>query len=965
MTLLSLRKNQILSVCSLLNLTDLKQINLDSNKLDSIECLAKMKSLSGEFKCMQNFLIALASDFFKNFNSLTSINLENNKLKILLSYTFSHLNYLTFINLDNNQIEEIQTFSFFNLPSIKTITLQNNNIKMIFGEAFFMINIFNHVNVFANYLLNVTFENTFKNINQMHLSYKTLIGSSLDLNMISLDLSECKIETLHTNTIRGKFIYLNLENNLISKFENKSFGQLDFLKEINLAKNLIKQLSFSEAFEFSLKSLEKLIFKNNKIDFIDSFRFFSKFPNLLVLDVSNNRLRSLGENYLLELKSLKFLYLSNNQILNIDEGVFRQLNSLIHLDLSKNLIYTLENSCNISIFTELIGLERLELSMNKIENFPINLNLSKNLAHLDLGQNKIKEITNASLYLLENLKELILRENFLKKFLVSNLKSIEILDLSVNLLDSFLMPKIINLFQVKLDKNLGLNMVEIHEDLKSLSLAKTNSSMILSLTFPTKSKLEDLDLSLNNLTYLASNYFKNLKHLRKLNLRETNLIDFEFLLESKSTLVLLDVSSNIYFSKNSNFMIKQLEKLTLLYVTKCGLRKFPHTSLKYEYLDLSFNNLNTFDLNNLDTLVYLDLSFNNFISILDNQIEIKGFMNFYTNLKSINLSFSLRSMFSNRVFHFNKMLENAYLSGNNLNLFPKFCQNIDELYFECGLKVVLFDSNNLESLTLGNLFDLSNLEYLNLENNSLSFIETNSFSYLAKLEILLLANNKLKNFNNSEIFRPLVNLHMLNLSFNQIEIVQSNLFSDLQKLETLDLSSNRIFLFQSFAVNNLFSLKHLFINENDKNLKFESSLSLNELNSLQNIYLSRSILINENSINVFLTLFEQRKSYLNKMVLGKQYFKSLFLISNYFPNDCKLILFFIGKNIHFNFKTETHIYNYFRECSFITIKNMTLNDETSSFCKSRLCFFLENALFYFFALTLVSIFTLTVYFCLN
>jgi hypothetical protein len=37
-------------------------------------------------------------------------------------------------------------------------------------------------------------------------------------------------------------------------------------------------------------------------------------------------------------------------------------------------------------------------------------------------------------------------------------------------------------------------------------------------------------------------------------------------------------------------------------------------------------------------------------------------------------------------------------------------------------------------------------------------------------------------------------------------------------------------------------------------------------------------------------------------------------------------LFFIRKNVHFNFKTETEIFDYFNQCSLISIKNATLND---------------------------------------
>ena len=74
---------------------------------------------------------------------------------------------------------------------------------------------------------------------------------------------------------------------------------------------------------------------------------------------------------------------------------------------------------------------------------------------------------------------------------------------------------------------------------------------------------------------------------------------------------------------------------------------------------------------------------------------------------------------------------------------------------------------------------MNNLEYLNLENNFISFIELHSFSDLIKLETLILSLNKLTNFNHTFIFSSLSSLKQLNLSSNQIETITSNSFANL------------------------------------------------------------------------------------------------------------------------------------------------------------------------------------------
>lgn len=157
-------------------------------------------------------------------------------------------------------------------------------------------------------------------------------------------------------------------------------------------------------------------------------------------------------------------------------------------------------------------------------------------------------------------------------------------------------------------------------------------------------------------------------------------------------------------------------------------------------------------------------------------------------------------------------------------------------------------------------------------------------------------------------------LKFFNLSSNQIEIIQSNIFDSLFKLVTLDLSWNRIKFIHSFALDHLLNLRNLHLEENDQNLLIESNSSFSRLDSIQNIFLSKSILNYEN-VKIFLNLFEQKaQSQLNKNVLGISFYKSLFLSSKYPKYDCNLTLYFISRNVHFNFKTETEMFDYFNEC---------------------------------------------------
>ena len=63
-----------------------------------------------------------------------------------------------------------------------------------------------------------------------------------------------------------------------------------------------------------------------------------------------------------------------------------------------------------------------------------------------------------------------------------------------------------------------------------LNVSNTSVEFVLNLTFTNKNlKIEEVDLSFNNLTHLKRNYLSSLLNLKRLNLRNTFLINFDFI----------------------------------------------------------------------------------------------------------------------------------------------------------------------------------------------------------------------------------------------------------------------------------------------------------------------------------------------------------------------------------------------------------------------------------------------------
>jgi Leucine-rich repeat (LRR) protein len=618
------------------------------------------------------------------------------------------------------------------------------------------------------------------------------------------------------------------------------------------------------------------------------------------------------------LKNLKVLNLSTNKIENVLGGSFQGLTNLTLLDLSENKIKIFDQ--NIS--NQLLNLEEIILKSNQITSF--NFSFVK-LRKLDLSSNNLREFS-----------------------IVSQNGHLSFLDISNN-----------NFFKYSISNLL--------DNLLYFNASSMSEVFVSNFKFSSNTPVQSLDLSYNDLSKIVNSTFLNLKHLKKLYLKETNLNDFDFLLlTNQSLLEELDLSSNSEFVKSLHFfnLLKILKVLKLSNMSLVAINGIDLIIGHLIYLDLSYNNLRYFNLHFV-YLEYFDLSFNSIEYLFESNLnEIKDFKINYPFLKSLNLIESLTQACSPVVLYFNKNLENAILTGNCLDNFPKFCQFCDEaactrstlINLDCRLITLKFDSNSLTKIMFEDLMDLNNLEYLNLENNRITLIETNSFSNLINLKTLILSRNQIVFCNETNnLFDTLSNLQLLNLSSNKIEFLSAYLFYQLYKLETLDLSLNRIKQLETESFFKLYNLKSLYLNENSPQRLIEKD-AFYKLESIQNVFISKTILTDLVK-EIFIKLFTVKNSRILKKSLNRSYFKSLFLSSAYTPKlyDCNLTLCFILRNVHFNFKTEQEIFDYYNECSSLVIKNSTfLPNEITK--KNALVF--TNALIYPFYFYLFCLFLL-------
>ncbi|XP_060579197.1 leucine-rich repeat neuronal protein 1-like [Ruditapes philippinarum] len=155
---------------------------------------------------------------------------------------------------------------------------------------------------------------------------------------------------------------------------------------------------------------------------------------------------------------------------------------------------------------------------------------------------------------------------------------------------------------------------------------------------------------------------------------------------------------------------------------------------------------------------------------------------------------SIEILTCNNLFFGFKKLKYLNLSNNKLNHLQQYCfTGLSNLYYLDISKNKLTNIsssaftglNNLKSFNIAdNLLnrvspdwfaDVSDdLRELDFSNNLLTFIETNDFSALSKLNLLNLSSNKIRTIDNNA-FSNLTNMLILDLSYNQMQLMPKEL----------------------------------------------------------------------------------------------------------------------------------------------------------------------------------------------
>jgi len=299
---LDLSHNRIQSLNStvLKGLSDLKVLDLNSNRLENIDSGTFNDTFRlRQLKLGKNRISSIPKDLFKNLKLLLNLDLSGNRLTTIDSLTFSGLESLKVLKLKRNDLVELLDAAFWPLSNLASLHLSFNNLKQIKKGWLYGLSNLRHLYLMKN-------------------SLNSIEDASLDScsKLIELDLSYNHLEVITKQSFQklSNLKSLLLGNNNISLIEDESFKNLNLLVNLELNNNQMSWvIEDSNQPFFDLEKLHYLNLSFNHIKLIPK-NVFKGLHNLNVLDLNHNPITTIMENAFDSLSSLQNLKINSSSL---------------------------------------------------------------------------------------------------------------------------------------------------------------------------------------------------------------------------------------------------------------------------------------------------------------------------------------------------------------------------------------------------------------------------------------------------------------------------------------------------------------------------------------------------------------------------------------------------------------------------------------------------------------------------
>ena len=563
---------------------------------------------------------------------------------------------------------------------------------------------------------------------------------------------------------------------------NHSFDGIKWWTNVDFTKIDLSYNNLSEKCSHDFRCIPHarvLYLISNKFNSIPLYIYYLK--DLVFLDMSNNRLTYIEDNFCWSLSGLKTLNLSGNFIKYIPRSI-RYMRHLQELNLSKNEITLIPNE-----FMYLKYLKKFDVSWNKIQ--IIVPHIFNNLSYLEelyCNDNLLTNIENINNYRvfdsILNLRILDLSHNHFQDFLTFNqLHKLEKLNVSYNRLRNIFGLDICeHLTEIDCSNNIFKEVPYCFLLLKNLHT--------LYLQWNELNTLPSLLCLMDNLSVLRieGNPMKDfpslkyadtfqIKQLLRFKLSEKDVYSIPQNLKSNYFNKLNDVSFSIYkqypyiHKSISNYIKNDSE----LIVKNLGLTEIPFDSIRYNMPE--------------NFLTAINFSENRIDKGLD---KFRSIIHLLQNVKLIDLSRNNIKFFPIILLSL-PFLEELYLSKNLLSYFPaKSIVENSPTNITVSLLVLDLSDNQLEEFPIIIEF-FKKLKSLNLSGNNIRKIDCLLYMRLEYLERFFIDNNNIEELPKNVLFRAIPNVQSFTMANNYLTDIPTDI-TLLMFLVNIDFTGNYI-----------------------------------------------------------------------------------------------------------------------------------------------------------------------------
>ncbi|XP_067266628.1 toll-like receptor 13 [Chanodichthys erythropterus] len=472
------------------------------------------------------------------------------------------------------------------------------------------------------------------------------------------------------------------------------------------------------------------------------------------LDVSDNVIQQIHQEYFSHLSNLKSFIALHNRIREVEDGAFSSLVALQELNLAFNKLIDISGG----MFQDLRNLTVLHLNDNLIANISISaFSPLISLRKVNLSRNHLKQISKVQpLFSLPQLQEVHIGSNNFSSFQTSEVSNIS---LRLKVLDLFQNP--LEVFSVTADIFPRLDNLSVAFIAKNMTWDVQDRSYLQSVRHL---NLSGIQLPVEKITDLLQTFNSSLASLR---------------LHSLGDVKVKALMRNVCLISSLRFLGLQRNNITSISKDEMQF------CTQLTQLDLSNNGLNSVPavISSLPGLQFLDLTFNHIKSI--SRVDFANL----TQLRTLQMYSNYISFIDDFAFKDLKGLETLMIGSNRL---------VHNGYFKKDLqKLTILDlaNNKLDTVRRGDFESLKSLKNLSLPDNQISFIEAGSFDGLTNLIFLNLQSNKLSRGSiKDSVFSRLPNLKTLLLNNNYISYhnqkpLDHPPFQNLRELKTLHIFS--------------------------------------------------------------------------------------------------------------------------------------------------------------------------------